>query len=83
MSTFIAVCMGLNLDLPAAESLLASLSLGFEKTDRLDCAYMFLLTHYQGLCVEDCTVPPSGNLYPNSGKTAKRTEKPRPVAPQP
>lgn len=54
MSTFIAMCMGLNLDLPAAESLLASLSLGFEKTDRLDCAYMFLLTHYQGLCIEDC-----------------------------
>ena len=54
MSTFISMCMGLNLDLPAAESLLASLSLGFEKTDRLDCAYMFLLTHYQGLCIEDC-----------------------------
>lgn len=54
MKTFISVCMGLNLDLPAAESLLASLSLGFEKTSRLDCAYMFLLTHYQGLCIEDC-----------------------------
>lgn len=54
MSTFISMCMGFNLDLPAAESLLASLSLGFEKTDRLDCAYMFLLTHYQGMCIEDC-----------------------------
>ena len=54
MSTFISMCMGFNLDLPAAESLLSSLSLGFEKTDRLDCAYMFLLTHYQGMCIEDC-----------------------------
>lgn len=54
MSTFISMCMGLNLDLPTAESLLASLSLGFEKTNRLDCAYMFLLTHYQGLCIDDC-----------------------------
>lgn len=54
MKTFMSMCMGLNLDLPTAESLLASLSLGFEKTDRLDCAYMFLLTHYQGLCIEDC-----------------------------
>lgn len=54
MKTFISMCMGFNLDLPAAESLLASLSLGFEKTDRLDCAYMFLLTHYQGFCIEDC-----------------------------
>ena len=54
MSTFISMCMGLNLDLPAVESLLASLSLGFDKTSRLDCAYMFLLTHYQGLCINDC-----------------------------
>lgn len=45
--------IGLNLDLFAAESLLSSLSLGFYKTDRLDYAYMYLLTHYQGLCIED------------------------------
>ena len=33
MKTFMSMCMGLNLDLPSAESLLASLSLGFEKTE--------------------------------------------------
>lgn len=54
MNTFISVCMGLNLDLPTAESLLASLRHGFEKTNKLHCAYMFLLTHYQGLCIDDC-----------------------------
>lgn len=54
MKTFMSMCMGFNLDLPAAESLLASLSLDFKKTNKLDCAYMFLLTHYQGLCIEDC-----------------------------
>lgn len=54
MKTFMSMCMGFNLDLAAAESLLASLSLGFDKTDKLHCAYMFLLTRYQGLCIEDC-----------------------------
>lgn len=54
MDTFISMCMGLNLDLAMAESLLASLRLGFDKTDRRHCAYIFLLTHYQGLCIEDC-----------------------------
>lgn len=54
MDTFISMCMGLNLDLPTAESLLASMRLGFDKTDRRHCAYMFLLTHYQGLCIDDC-----------------------------
>lgn len=56
MNTFISMCMGFGLDLPAAESLLASLSLGFEKTNRLDCAYMFLLTHYQGMSIDDCNI---------------------------
>lgn len=54
MDTFISMCMGLNLDLPTAESLLDSLRLGFEKTNRIHCAYMFLLTHYQGLCIDSC-----------------------------
>lgn len=56
MSTFISMCMGLNLDLPTTESLLSSLSLGFDRTCRLDCAYMFLLTHYQGLHIECCNM---------------------------
>lgn len=54
MDTFISMCMGLNLDLATAESLLASMRLGFDKTDRRHCAYMFLLTRYQGLGIEDC-----------------------------
>lgn len=54
MSSFISMCMGLNLDLPTAESLLESLALRFNRTDKVDYAYMFLLTRYQGLNIEDC-----------------------------
>lgn len=54
MRSFISMCMGLNLDLPTAESLLESLSLRFDRTDKVDCAYMYLLTHHQGLNIEDC-----------------------------
>ncbi len=54
MATLVSVCMGLNLDLPTAESLLAPTKFSFNYTNRIHCAYMFLLTHYQGLCIEDC-----------------------------
>ncbi|MBR1641621.1 MAG: hypothetical protein IJ683_04775 [Butyrivibrio sp.] len=54
MSTFISMCMGLNLDLATAESLLASAKVAFDKTDRLHCAYIYLLTKHQGLNIEDC-----------------------------
>lgn len=54
MDALIAVCMGLNLDFPTAESLLAPTKFGFDYTNRVHCAYMFLLTHYQGLCIDDC-----------------------------
>lgn len=54
MSALVSVCMGLNLDLPVAESLLAPTKFSFNYTNRVHCAYMFLLTQYQGLCIEDC-----------------------------
>ena len=54
MDALIAVCMGLNLDVPTAESLLASTKYSFDYMNRVHCAYMFLLTHYQGLCIDDC-----------------------------
>lgn len=54
MNALVAVCMGLNLDFPTAESLLASTKYSFDYTNRVHCAYMYLLTHYQGLCIEDC-----------------------------
>ncbi len=54
MDALIAVCMGLNLDFPTAESLLKPTKYGFDYTNRVHCAYMFLLTHHQGLCIDDC-----------------------------
>lgn len=54
MFALVSVCMGLNLDLPTAESLLAPTKFSFNYTNRIHCAYMFLLTHYQGLCIDDC-----------------------------
>jgi len=54
MNTFVSMCMGFSLDLPTAESLLASTRYSFDRRNRIHCAYMFLLTHYQGLCIEDC-----------------------------
>ncbi len=54
MDALIAVSMGLNLDFPTVQSLLMSTKYSFDYTNRVHCAYMFLLTHYQGLCIEDC-----------------------------
>jgi hypothetical protein len=54
MDTFVSMCMGFGLDLATAESLLASTRFGFDKRNKIHCAYIFLLTHYQGLCIEDC-----------------------------
>ena len=54
MDTFVSMCMGFNLDLATAESLLASTRFSFDRRNKIHCAYMFLLTRYQGLCIEDC-----------------------------
>lgn len=54
VTTLVSVCMGLNLDLPTAESLLAPTKFSFNYANKTHCAYIFLLTHYQGLCIEDC-----------------------------
>lgn len=54
MFALVSVCMGLNLGLPVAESLLAPTKFGFNYTNKVHCAYIYLLTHYQGLCIEDC-----------------------------
>lgn len=53
MKTFVTVCMGLDIDFVTAESLLDSLSVKFDRTDRLHCAYMFLINNYQGLNIID------------------------------
>lgn len=45
MSALVSLCMGLNLDLPTAESLLAPTKYSFNYTNRVHCAYVFLLTH--------------------------------------
>lgn len=55
MNALISVCMGLNLDLSTAESLLKPAKYGFDYTNKVHCAYMFLLIHYQGLCIDDCS----------------------------
>lgn len=54
MDTFVSMCMGFGLDLATAESLLASTRFSFDRRNKIHCAYMFLLTRYQGLCIEDC-----------------------------
>lgn len=41
MDALVAVCMGLDLDFPTAESLLASTKYSFDYTNRVHCAYMF------------------------------------------
>lgn len=54
MDTFVSMCMGFGLDLATAESLLESTRFSFDRRNKIHCAYMFLLTRYQGLCIEDC-----------------------------
>lgn len=54
MDTFVSMCMGFGLDLITAESLLASTRFSFDRRNKIHFAYMFLLSSYQGLCIEDC-----------------------------
>ena len=54
MNTFVSMCMGLGLDLAMADSLLEALRHKFDRRNRVHCAYIFLLTNYQGLCIDDC-----------------------------
>lgn len=54
MNTFVTMCMGLGLDISEANALLEKIRYRFDYRNKVHCAYMFLLTNYQGLCVDDC-----------------------------
>lgn len=53
-STIISVCVGYNLDIMMAQSLLYSLGLGFNRFSKRDYAYSFLLTRCRGKSVDEC-----------------------------
>lgn len=53
-STLISVCIGYDLDLMMAQSLLYSLGLGFNRFSDRDYAYTFLLTRCRGKSIEEC-----------------------------
>lgn len=53
-STLISVCVGYDLDLMMAQSLLHSLGLGFNRFNKRDYAYTFILTRCRGKDVEEC-----------------------------
>lgn len=53
-STLISVCVGYDLDLMMAQALLYSLGLGFNRFNKRDYAYSFLLTRCRGKSVEEC-----------------------------
>ena len=53
-STLISVCVGYDIDLMTALSLLDSLGLGFNRHNPRDYAYSFLLTRCRGKDVDEC-----------------------------
>ncbi|MFR3119952.1 MAG: hypothetical protein ACLTOJ_21725 [[Clostridium] symbiosum] len=53
-NTLISVCVGYDLDLMMAQALLYSLGLGFNRFNKRDYAYSFLLTRCRGKSIEDC-----------------------------
>lgn len=53
-STLLSVCIGYDLDLMMAQSLLYSLGLGFNRFSDRDYAYTFLLTRCRGKSIEEC-----------------------------
>lgn len=53
-NTLISVCIGYNLDLLMTQSLLYSLGLGFNRNNKRDYAYSFLLTRCRGKSIEEC-----------------------------
>lgn len=53
-STLISVCVGYDLDLMMAQALLCSLGLGFNRFNKRDYAYSFLLTRCRGKSIHKC-----------------------------
>lgn len=53
-STLISVCVGYNLDLMMAQSLLYSLGLGFNRFNKRDYAYSFILTRCREKNIFEC-----------------------------
>lgn len=53
-STLISVCVGYDLDLMMAQALLYSLGLGFNRFNKRDYAYSFLLTRCRGKDIDEC-----------------------------
>lgn len=53
-NTLISVCVGYDLDLMMAQALLHSLGLGFNRFNKRDYAYSFLLTRCRGKDISEC-----------------------------
>lgn len=54
MYTLISVCVGLNLSVSTAQTLLYSLGLDFQKTNEVHYAYTYLLTRCRGKSIGEC-----------------------------
>lgn len=54
MYTLISFCVGYNLDLMMAQALLHSLGLDFNRHNKRDYAYSFLLTRCRGKSIDEC-----------------------------
>ncbi len=53
-NTLISVCIGYNLDLMMTQALLHSLGLDFNRFNKRDYAYSFLLTRCRGKSINEC-----------------------------